>query len=132
MLGPEAAVAAPPAADRVSALSRGVFQVLQASFDGAPTVIKLVGALDGCKKADGGESHDPHRAGRQVWAHGRGVHTTVGHLSSATVRGTNWRVRDRCDGSTWTQVIHGIVEVKDDATGQIVTLTAGEGHAAGP
>jgi hypothetical protein len=42
-----------------------------------------------------------------------------------TVRGTEWSVADRCDG-TVTRVTEGAVDVRVRRTGRIVRLEAGE------
>jgi hypothetical protein len=58
-----------------------------------------------------------------------GHYTTHGRNSNATVRGTVWVTRERCDG-TFTYVRRGRVVVKDRHTGRRVTLHAGSGYLA--
>lgn len=106
----------------------GLFQVLQERFRDAPTVTRLFGALRGC---DGGKKADDS-AGRLLWGDARGRHVTVGHRSSATVRGTKWLVHDRCDGSTLTRVDHGVVAVRDFSNGATTDVAAGQQHIASP
>ena len=54
---------------------------------------------------------------------------TVGRFSAATVRGTEFGVRDRCDG-TLTVVERGVVTVRDFALGKDVTVRAGQTYLA--
>ena len=60
-------------------------------------------------------------------AHGR--FRTVGRFAAATVRGTNWGVRDRCDG-TLTVVREGVVAVRDFARHTTVIVRAGQTYLA--
>jgi hypothetical protein len=59
----------------------------------------------------------------------RGRFRTSGRFSSATVRGTNWGVRDRCDG-TLTVVRDGVVVVRDFRLKQNVGVRAGHSYLA--
>ncbi len=52
------------------------------------------------------------RVVRQLWGDGKGRFQTRGRYAAATVRGTKWRVQDRCDG-TLTTVESGVVAVRD-------------------
>ena len=56
---------------------------------------------------------------------------TRGRYSAATVRGTVWGVRDRCDG-TLTTVFSGTVVVSDFATGKTITVHTGQTFLARP
>jgi hypothetical protein len=60
-------------------------------------------------------------------AHGR--FRTRGRFSQATVRGTNWGVRNRCDG-TLTIVRRGVVVVDDFRTHKSVVVRAGHSFLA--
>ena len=60
-------------------------------------------------------------------AHGR--FRTVGRFAAATVRGTNWGVRDRCDG-TLTVVREGVVAVTDFVRHTTVIVRAGQTYLA--
>ena len=51
---------------------------------------------------------------RRLFGKGKGRFRTRGRFSAATVRGTTWGVRDRCDG-TLTTVVKGRVAVFDFA-----------------
>ncbi len=54
---------------------------------------------------------------------------TVGRFAAATVRGTNWGVRDRCDG-TLTVVRTGVVVVRDFRLHTNVIVRAGQTYLA--
>jgi hypothetical protein len=60
-------------------------------------------------------------------AHGR--FRTVGRFAAATVRGTNWGVRDRCDG-TLTVVREGVVAVSDFVRHTTVIVRTGQTYLA--
>jgi hypothetical protein len=60
-------------------------------------------------------------------AHGR--FTTRGQFSAATVRGTVWGVRNRCDG-TLTRVTRGVVSVRDFTRRKTLTLVTGQSYLA--
>ncbi len=59
----------------------------------------------------------------------KGRFRTTGRFSAATVRGTDWGVRDRCDG-TLTVVRRGVVVVRDFRLHKNVTVRAGETYLA--
>jgi hypothetical protein len=59
----------------------------------------------------------------------RGKFRTVGRYAAATVRGTNWGVADRCDG-TLTTVRRGTVEVSDFVRHVSVIVHAGHQYLA--
>jgi hypothetical protein len=59
----------------------------------------------------------------------KGRFRTTGRVSAATVRGTDWGVRDRCDG-TLTVVRSGVVVVRDFRLHKVVTVQAGQTYLA--
>jgi hypothetical protein len=59
----------------------------------------------------------------------KGHFRTVGRFSAATVLGTNWGVRDRCDG-TLTVVRQGVVEVRDFVDHKTVVVRTGQAYLA--
>ena len=63
---------------------------------------------------------------RRLWGNGKGDFRTGGKRSSATVRGTQWLVEDRCDG-TLTRVKKGRVDVRVFRTKKIVKLEKRKG-----
>jgi len=59
----------------------------------------------------------------------KGHFRTVGRFSAATVLGTNWGVRDRCDG-TLTVVREGVVSVRDFVRHKTVVVRTGQAYLA--
>jgi len=66
---------------------------------------------------------------RQLWGNGTGHFQTRGLYAAATVRGTIWRVQNRCDG-TLTTVTRGVVAVRDFRLLRTVLVTAGHSYLA--
>jgi hypothetical protein len=66
---------------------------------------------------------------QRLHARGRGRFSTRGQYSAATVRGTDYEVTDRCDG-TLTRVTRGSVVVTDFRAKRTITLTAGKSYFA--
>jgi ferric-dicitrate binding protein FerR (iron transport regulator) len=66
---------------------------------------------------------------RQVWGDGKGRFQTRGRYAAATVRGTKWRVQDRCDG-TFVTVARGVVAVRDFGLRRSVLVRAGQSYLA--
>jgi hypothetical protein len=64
-----------------------------------------------------------------VWGDAKGNYRTVGRSSAATIRGTQWLVEDRCDG-TLTKVKRGTVSVRDFKNRRTVTVRAGHSYLA--
>jgi hypothetical protein len=64
-----------------------------------------------------------------LWGDGKGKYRTVGKHSAATVRGTKWLTRDRCDG-TLTKVVRGIVSVRDFTRKKTIKVRAGHSYLA--
>ena len=62
---------------------------------------------------------------RRLWGEGKGSFRTAGRRSTATVRGTQWLVEDRCDG-TLTRVKRGRVDVRDIRLKKTIRLRAGK------
>jgi hypothetical protein len=59
----------------------------------------------------------------------KGHFRTTGRFAAATVRGTDWGVRDRCDG-TLTVVRTGVVVVRDFRLRKDVIVRAGHTYLA--
>jgi len=66
---------------------------------------------------------------RRLRGRAKGRFRTRGRYSAATVRGTNWTVADRCDG-TLTSVKTGVVAVRDFRKRRDVTVRAGHSYLA--
>jgi hypothetical protein len=66
---------------------------------------------------------------RRLWGDGKGRFQSRGKYAAATVRGTKWRVEDRCDG-TLTTVSRGVVAVRDFRLHRTVLVRAGHSYLA--
>jgi hypothetical protein len=66
---------------------------------------------------------------RSLWGRGKGRFRTRGRHGAATVRGTKWLTKERCDG-TLVRVAHGSVWVKDFARKRRVLVRAGDRYLA--
>ena len=109
----------------------GMFEVRQPANAGGMIELVLRGPLPTCDaggaRAAAATSKRPPRA---LWGrddHGR--FRTRASNSVATVRGTEWYVADRCDG-TLTRVTRGSVSVRDLHTGRTVVVRAGHSYLA--
>jgi hypothetical protein len=66
---------------------------------------------------------------RRLWGDAEGRFRTRGRYAAATVRGTVWLTKDRCDG-TLVRVEEGNVAVEDFTRDRTVTVRAGESFVA--
>ena len=119
-------------------LSGGAFQVVQPHSGQVVTEIRLHGGnFAACRRgvpfrrlatplALASSSGSPVR---QLWAEGKGRFRTRGRNGSATVRGTAWLTRDRCDG-TLVKVRHGLVDVRDFGRRRTVPVRTGKSYLA--
>jgi hypothetical protein len=116
----------------------GVFQVLQSSSAGGLTELRLKGSSFGACSArrrgrrsstDAAHASRSRRTVRRLRGNGKGRFRTRGRYSAATVRGTDWTVIDRCDG-TLTKVARGTVSVRDFRRRKTVTVRAGKSYLA--
>jgi hypothetical protein len=121
--------------------SQGLFQVLQSRRRRARGLTDLV--LKGASfrrclgvELGGGPIIGPLRASglsrraiRRLRARANGRYRTSGRNSSATVRGTEWTMTDRCDG-TLTKVQRGSVVVRDFRRKRNVIVRAGKSYLA--
>jgi len=64
-----------------------------------------------------------------LWGNGKGRFRTTGRFAAATVRGTSWKIEDRCDG-TVVSVTTGTVSVRDLRLKRNVVVTAGHSYLA--
>jgi hypothetical protein len=109
----------------------GLFEVRQPKGTGGMTELVLRGDKPTC--GTGGAraaATTAKRPPRGLWGkddHGR--FRTRASNSVATVRGTEWYVADRCDG-TITRVKRGAVSVRDLKTGRTVLVRAGQSYLA--
>jgi hypothetical protein len=117
--------------------SAGVFQVLQSrrTREKGLTELRLKGSAAQFKRcrstsSRAGVSRLSRRTIRRLRGNARGRYRTRGRHSAATVRGTAWTMRDRCDG-TLTTVKRGKVAVRDFRRKKTVLVTAGKSYLAG-
>jgi virginiamycin B lyase len=103
----------------------GQFKISQPASATAPVTMKLSGPLASCRKTGKARAAKKKPSSRHLWGDAKGSFTTSGHVATATVRGTRWRVTDRCDGSTQVTVVRGIVAVRDLVRKRTVNVRAG-------
>jgi len=115
--------------------SAGVFQVLQSGKASAKglTELRLKGAsFKRCRRVRKAEVRPSRRSGptvRRVRSKAKGRFRTRGRYSAATVRGTEWTVTDRCDG-TLTTVKRGTVAVRDFRRKRTILVRTGKRYLA--
>ena len=113
----------------------GVFDVAQTPGHNYLTELSLAGRRKCEKKTTEGARNSRvlarrRGAGRELWGSGKGNYSTTGSYGSATVRGTTWMVKDRCDNSTLFAVREGIVQVRDFVKGKTLSLYPGQRYVA--
>jgi hypothetical protein len=115
--------------------SEGQFQVQQTSKNHLTTLSMVGGGLNTCKVKlpKGGAPKQSAGAARKrrrtLFSSVKGRFRTRGRNSSATVRGTKWRVTDTCSG-TKTTVTQGSVLVRDLTLRRNVMVKAGHSYLA--
>jgi Ca2+-binding RTX toxin-like protein len=111
-------------------LSRGAFLVKQPRTRFGLTEMRLTGGdLSKCSTSKAGAAGTSRATFRRLFGRARGRFRTRGRHSTATVRGTTWEVRDRCDG-TLTRVIRGRVTVRDLVRKKTIRLRSGQSYLA--
>jgi Ca2+-binding RTX toxin-like protein len=113
--------------------SGGAFLVKQRRANRGLTDVALTGgtSLSKCNSSNSrAQAHSSaKRVLRRLFGNAHGRFRTRGRNSTATVRGTEWSVIDRCDG-TLTTVKRGTVVVRDRVKHRTVTLKSGERYLA--
>jgi hypothetical protein len=110
----------------------GLSEVRQDRRGGGLTELVLRGPLPTCaaRGARAATTNSPPAPRRRLWGHDtHGKFRTRGGQSVATVRGTDWYVEDRCDG-TLTRVTKGSVSVFDLRLRRGVIVRAGHSYLA--
>jgi hypothetical protein len=108
----------------------GMFEVRQgASGNGMTDIVMRGSDFSVCKRARSAAAGKKAPTRRLWGTDSGGRFRTHGRNSVATVRGTEWVTRERCDG-TFTYVRKGRVDVRDRKTGRVVKLRAGHGYLA--
>ena len=109
----------------------GTFQVQQTRAGGA--LVSLVLRDNQARSVCGAHAAHPAALSQRILGllrgSAKGRFRTTGRFSAATVRGTNWGVRDRCDG-TLTVVRTGVVVVTDFRLHKNVIVRAGQTYLA--
>jgi hypothetical protein len=111
--------------------SQGAFLVKQRRTARAVTEIVLTGGdLTKCAASGArGRVTAARTVLRRLFGRAHGRFRSRGRFSTATVRGTEWSVIDRCDG-TLTTVKRGTVAVRDRVKHRTVTLRSGQSYLA--
>jgi hypothetical protein len=109
------------------------FTLKENAFTGAPTYSSCTSKTKSADAAARPFSKNPNLS-RSILqtlraTENHGQFRTRGRYSAATVRGTDWGVQDRCDG-TLTLVHRGTVDVLDFATRKTITVHAGHSFLA--
>ena len=112
------------------------FKLLRRTDKKKPIIeMKLVkGDFSACpkrKKSSAGQTTAATTTVRQLWGQGKGQFRTRGRYAAATVRGTYWLTRDRCDG-TLVKVAQGVIQVNDIPKRTQVTVRAPKSYLAKP
>lgn len=111
----------------------GFFAAIQSRSGRGLTELRLKGGkFSGCtkrtkrgKRASAARRRYKKRTVRRLRGDATGRFSTRGKYSSATVRGTQWTVTDRCDG-TLTRVKRGVVVVRDLRRRKNLVVRAGK------
>jgi virginiamycin B lyase len=139
-----AAIGTATAASKTGDFSGGRFRVAQPRAATARLTVKLTGPLARCAPSRARAAaatataarkpkHTPRKPKqRHVWGDAKGDFATSGNTAVATVRGTHWKVTDRCDGSTVVTVRTGIVAVTDTVRHRTVNVRAGHSLVVRP
>jgi hypothetical protein len=110
----------------------GTFQVRQTRSGGGLVSLVLRDAVarqSGCKTPPAHAAALNKRLLGLLRGSAKGHFRTVGRFSAATVLGTNWGVRDLCDG-TVTVVRTGVVTIDDFVNHKTVVVRAGQSYLA--
>jgi hypothetical protein len=94
-------------------------QLIGGNFKQCPSAARAAHASAGAKK----------KSVRHLWGTAKGSFRTRGRYASAAVRGTQFEVDDRCDGTLVT-VKSGSVVVIDLTTNKRLVLNAGQSYLA--
>jgi hypothetical protein len=121
-------------AEGTATFKEGAFVVREPAAPAATRVTELVltgGDFGKCPKASRHvtSTDASPKVVRHLWGTGKGHFRTRGRYAAATVRGTNWHIQDRCDG-TLVSVTTGTVTVRDFKRKRDVTVSAGHSYLA--
>jgi hypothetical protein len=112
---------------------RGIFRIGQSRTEGGLVNLVIRDNLSRSACVSGAAAARGAAVNRRVLGLLRGTakgrFRTTGRFAAATVRGTDWGVRDRCDG-TLTVVRRGVVVVRDLRRHRTVVVRAGQTYLA--
>jgi hypothetical protein len=116
----------------IADLQAGVFEVQQTRAGNGLTDLQVKDTQNersACAvRGESGRGRTAHQLGLLLGS-GKGQFRTDGRFSAATIRGTAWGVRDRCDG-TLTIDRSGVVVVSDFRLHTTIVLGAGQSYLA--
>ncbi len=116
----------------------GIFKLLQTRKQKGLTELNIIdnrnerqvcATVGKGKKASIAASRPSKQVLGHLTANSHGHFSARGQYSSATVRGTQWGVQNRCDG-TLTRVFRGTLEVRDFRKRKTITLFTGQSYLA--
>jgi hypothetical protein len=122
-------------ADGTANFTKGVFVVREPAAPASTRLTDLTltgGNFGACKKKTAKRNASSVAAPpviRRLWGNGKGRFRTTGRFAAATVRGTSWRIEDRCN-DTRVSVATGTVIVRDLRLKRNVIVTAGHAYIA--
>jgi hypothetical protein len=111
---------------------RGIFEIQQNRTQGGLVNLVLHDSLTQSSACGAVSAHGAAVSKRILGllrGKAKGHFRTTGRFSAATVLGTNWGVRDRCDG-TVTVVRQGVVSVRNFVLHKTVIVRAGQTYLA--
>ena len=106
----------------------GIFTMTQASAAGAEPTFRLVPGVRSCAPATTSRL-PPRDPEARMHLRARGRFRSVSGYGSGAGRGTDWRMHDRCDGTTF-KVYEGLVLVRDFGRHVTVRVRAGQCYLA--
>jgi hypothetical protein len=89
----------------------------------------MAGRIDKCPAVGQQAGAAARKPGRRLWGDARGRFRTRGRFATATVRGTQWMVKDTCTATT-VQVSRGSVTVRDLVKRRNIRLKAPRRYTA--
>ena len=130
----------PTVAPHTGQFHGGIFRITQPRGEGGQTDLTIRNNLgpSACRTTAAAASAPAGKHGKPKLSHrilgllrgsAHGGFRTVGKFSAATVRGTQWGVRNRCDG-TLTVDTEGVVAVRDFRLHKNIILRTGQTYLA--
>jgi hypothetical protein len=114
---------------QVAKFRDGSFTMQQTSGAKITDLVLTGERFDKCPKTGTQTGTAARKPTRQLWGNGKGRYRTRGRFATATVRGTQWNVKDACD-STRVLVARGVVIVRDLVKRRNVRVKAPKSYTA--